>query len=109
MSARVALGVGVDADQSEAAGLDAGLLHKLAAAGVLDRLAHVDEAAGERVAAFERRVAAANEKHAALGVEHDAVGGEEGRLRRWHGRKRSREGSEKLPGALYREARRFMP
>ena len=45
MPAGIAFGIGVDADELQLAHLDAGLLLELAAAGILDRLADLDEPA----------------------------------------------------------------
>ena len=82
--ARVALRIGVDAYELEPARVDAGLLHQLAPACVLDRLADVDEPARQRVPALEGRVPAPDQQQTTLGVEHDAIGGEGGCLWEWH-------------------------
>src|SRR5262245_26691171 len=56
----VALGIRVDADKAEATGDQPGLLGQLAPAGVLHRLADIDEAAGQGVVPLVRRVLALN-------------------------------------------------
>src|SRR5581483_175910 len=81
VAARVAGGIGVDAQQALDGGLEAGLLAHLADDGGLDRFAHVHEAAGQGVAAREGRVAPADEQHRAV-LDHHAVYGEERRARR---------------------------
>ena len=75
MPTRIAPWVGVDADEREPARFDPGLLHQLAPAGILDRLANVHETARQRTLAGVRRVLAANEQEPPLPVDGDAVYG----------------------------------
>src|SRR5262245_38359873 len=71
--------VRIDADQPQLANLDASLLGKLAPAGRLHRLANIDEASREGVAAHVRWSAAADEEDTAFAVEHGAVHRAQGR------------------------------
>jgi hypothetical protein len=62
MSAGVAIGIGVDAENLSDPHLDPGLLVCLARARLFRRLSPFAEAAGERPAAHERRTPAAHEQ-----------------------------------------------
>src|SRR5215831_10011601 len=76
MPARIAPWIGVDTDEREPASLDPGLLHQLAPAGVLDGLADVHEAAGQRILAGVRRVLPADEQEPPLPIYGDAIHGQ---------------------------------
>ena len=54
MAAGISVRVGIDADKPQGAYGEPGFFLQFAAAGCLDGLAHIDEAAGKRVAAAER-------------------------------------------------------
>ena len=80
----IAAGIGIDTEKLQLAGLDPGFLQKLPPAGVLHRLADLDEAAGQCVLAFERWILAPHQQHAPSGIDHHAIGRERGSLRPRH-------------------------
>src|SRR5262245_45998707 len=86
-TARVAPGIGIDADQAQAPHPHARLLLDFAPTGGLDRLADLDKAAGQGVAPLERWVSPLHEQQPSSGVDDDAVDAE-----RWCWRQRHRHG-----------------
>src|SRR5690606_10217460 len=73
VTARIAIRVRVDADESQPTRFDAGLLQQLPAASVFHRLSNVYEASGEGIVALERLILALNKEHLAARVEYNAV------------------------------------
>lgn len=71
-----AIGAGADADDADWAGLDAGLFHDFAGDGGVERLAGIDEAAGDHPAAEARAVGHPDDEQALALDDERADGGD---------------------------------
>ena len=75
---RIALRIGVDANQAQIAGFNSRLLFQLAYCAVLRGLTNFDKTAGKGILAPERIVLALDQQDASPLVEHDAISGNPG-------------------------------
>jgi hypothetical protein len=73
MASRIAIDIGVDADEGELGHVDSGLLPDFATAGRCDGFADLHEAAWQRMFPRAGFVPAANQQHAAQRIEYDTV------------------------------------
>lgn len=74
MATRIPVGIGIDADQAQGGGIDAGFFLQLAAARALHRFARFNKATGKRIGAFIRRVPSTDQQHMSARIEGSAVG-----------------------------------
>jgi hypothetical protein len=84
MPARVAVRVGINADEKEVADGKARLFAQLPAARLFDGLADIHEAARQRITALERLIPTANEQNAPARIENHTIDGQRWCCRETH-------------------------